>query len=87
MRVTTRNRDGMAFISVANSGPVILDPAVPSLFEPFRRLCPHTRPGAPEGAGLGLSIVQSVLTAHHGYVFARADPDGGLEITAMLPAG
>jgi signal transduction histidine kinase len=87
MRVTTGNRDGMAFISVANSGPVIPDPAVPSLFEPFRRLCPHAGPGAPEGAGLGLSIVQSVVTAHHGYVFARADPDGGLEITAMLPAG
>jgi signal transduction histidine kinase len=85
--VTTGNRDGMAFISVANSGPVIPDSAVPSLFEPFRRLCPHAGPDAPEGAGLGLSIVQSVVTAHHGYVFARADPDGGLEITAMLPAG
>jgi signal transduction histidine kinase len=87
IQVTTGNRDGMAFISVANSGPVIPYPAVPSLFEPFRRLCPHAGPGAPEGAGLGLSIVRSVVTAHHGYVFARANPDGGLEITAMLPAG
>ena len=47
---TTGTRDGMAFIAVANSGPVIPYPGVPGLFEPFRRRCPH---GGPAGTGLG----------------------------------
>ena len=83
LEVTTGSEDGMAFISVANSGPVIPDAEVPALFEPFRRRCPHD---GPAGTGLGLSIVQSVVSAHHGNVVARPGPHGGLEITAMLPA-
>jgi signal transduction histidine kinase len=84
IEVTTGREDGTAFISVANSGPVIPDAEVSALFEPFRRRCPHD---GPAGAGLGLSIVQSVVSAHHGNVIARPGPCGGLEITAMLPAG
>jgi signal transduction histidine kinase len=84
VQVTTGTKDGMAFIAVANSGPVIPDPEVPGLFEPFRRRCPH---GGPAGTGLGLSIVQSVVAAHHGQLFARPDPLGGLTVTAMLPPG
>jgi signal transduction histidine kinase len=37
------------------------------------------------GAGLGLSIVRSVARTH-GDAHARALPDGGLEVTARLPA-
>jgi signal transduction histidine kinase len=84
VEVSTGSRDGMAFISVANSGPVIPDAEVPSLFEPFRRLCPQ--PDAPDGSGLGLSIVASVVTAHHGYLSARPSPGGGLEVLVQLPA-
>jgi signal transduction histidine kinase len=83
IEVTTGSEDGMAFISVANSGPVIPDAEVPALFEPFRRRCQHD---GPAGAGLGLSIVQSVISAHRGNVVARPGSGGGLEITAMLPA-
>ena len=83
LEVTTGSEDGMAFISVANSGPVIPDAEVPALFEPFRRRCPHD---GPAGTGLGLSIVQSVVSAHHGNVVARPGPYGGLEITVVLPA-
>ena len=83
LEVTTGSEDGMAFISVANSGPVIPDAEVPALFEPFRRRCPHD---GPVGTGMGLSIVQSVVSAHHGNVVACPGPYGGLEITVMLPA-
>ena len=47
---------------------------VPSLFEPFRRLA--DRGGSPEGSGLGLSIVRSVVIAHHGQLTASARPSG-----------
>jgi signal transduction histidine kinase len=102
IEVSTGSRDGMAFISVANSGPVIPDAEVPSLFEPFRRMYPQPAtsgtpgaedaqgvlgtPDARDGSGLGLSIVQSVVTAHHGYLSARPSPGGGLEVLVQLPA-
>lgn len=37
------------------------------------------------GAGLGLSIVRSVVHAHDGEVSAVPRPDGGLTVTVVLP--
>jgi signal transduction histidine kinase len=82
--VSTGNRDGMAFIHVTNSGPVIDAAEVESLFEPFHRRPPANQ-AQPEGVGLGLSIVRSVVAAHLGQVTARPLESGGLEVTAWLP--
>jgi signal transduction histidine kinase len=84
VQVATGTRDGMAFIDVANGGPVIPSELVPSLFEPFRRLSGGS--GSPDGTGLGLSIVRSVAAAHHGQASAAARPTGGLEVRVLLPA-
>ena len=84
VEVATGTREGMAFIEVANSGPMIPAALVPSLFEPFRRL--SGRSGSPDGMGLGLSIVRSVAVAHRGYATARPRPAGGLEVSVSLPA-
>lgn len=35
--------------------------------------------------GLGLSIAQSVLTAHHATVTARSQPAGGLDTSVVIP--
>jgi len=96
VQVATGTRGGMAFIDVANGGPLIPEEAVPSLFEPFWRLSGRSglpdgtvSPGStesPSGTGLGLSIVRSVAIAHHGQVTARRRPAGGLEISVLLPA-
>jgi signal transduction histidine kinase len=83
VQVATGTRAGMAFIDVANGGPLIPPELVPSLFEPFRRL--SGRAGSPDGTGLGLSIVRSVALAHRGQATARPRPAGGLEITVSLP--
>jgi signal transduction histidine kinase len=83
VQVATGTREGMAFIDVANGGPLIPHELVASLFEPFRRLSDRT--GSPDGMGLGLSIVRSVALAHRGQVTARPRPAGGLEITVSLP--
>ena len=82
--VSTGNRDGMAFIHVTNTGPVIAAAEVESLFEPFHRHQPASQ-AQPEGVGLGLSIVRSVVAAHLGQVTARPGESGGLEVTAWLP--
>ncbi|HEY5398255.1 MAG TPA: ATP-binding protein [Trebonia sp.] len=68
---------------IANSGPFIPDDAVPSLFEPFRQM--EARTGVRDGAGLGLSIAQSVVTAHHATVTVRSQPAGGLDISVVIP--
>ncbi|QIV84167.1 sensor histidine kinase [Mycolicibacterium frederiksbergense] len=76
-------RDGLALLSVQNSGPAVGPAEVEGLFEPFRRL---TRTATTVGGtGLGLSIVRSVANAHGGQVQASSRPDGGLIVEVTLP--
>ena len=73
-------------IVVTNTGPVVPADAIDDLFEPFRRL-PADRTGSATGAGLGLSIVRSIATAHGGRVTARPNATGGgLTVRVGLPA-
>ncbi|MFD8530562.1 sensor histidine kinase [Streptosporangium canum] len=86
VRVTCRTRDdGRAEVEVGNSGPVVPPYEIPALFEPFRRLGADRLVTA-KGAGLGLSIVRSVVRAHCGEVTARPREGGGLTVTVVLPA-
>jgi signal transduction histidine kinase len=79
----TGTSDGAVYLQIANSGPFIPDDAVPSLFEPFRRM--EARTGVRDGVGLGLSITRSVVTAHRATVTARSQPAGGLDISVVIP--
>jgi signal transduction histidine kinase len=83
IQVETGIRNGMVFMDIANTGDPVPDDLLPDLFEPFRRGSPA--PGR-DGTGLGLSIVRSVATAHHGEVTAKRRPDGGLQVSVLLPA-
>ena len=83
VRVVTGSDDDVSYITVTNSGPLVPESAVTSLFEPFTRL--EGRVSNSRGAGLGLSIVTSVVNAHHGHLDAEALPDGGMKISARLP--
>ena len=83
IRLRTGISDGAAYLQIANSGPYIPDHAVPSLFEPFRRM--EARTGVRDGVGLGLSIAQSVGSAHQATVTARSQPAGGLDISVVIP--
>jgi signal transduction histidine kinase len=84
-----------AEVVVENSGPVVPPDAVPALTEPF-----HQHGGGPGadaarrrhraldgGAGLGLSIVAAVATAHAGTLHLAPRPAGGLRATVTLPGG
>jgi signal transduction histidine kinase len=83
IRLRTGSSDAAVYLEVANSGPLIPDDAVPSLFEPFRRM--QARTGVRDGVGLGLSIARSVVTAHRATVTARSQPAGGLDISVVIP--
>lgn len=71
-------------LTVRNTGATVPAEAVPVLFEPFRRLAAdRTEHGG--GAGLGLSIVRSITSAHAGTVSARPGSLGGLVVEVSLP--
>ncbi|MFI9117046.1 sensor histidine kinase [Streptomyces venezuelae] len=70
-------RTGPEGIEVSNTGPEVPPATVPLLFEPFRRLTERGTHGPGEGAGLGLSIVQSIARAHDATLEASANPEGG----------
>jgi len=81
--LATGVRDGTAFLRIANSGPQVPPDAVPSLFEPFRRM--EGRIGG-DGAGLGLAIARSVAAVHGTTVQAHSRPAGGLDVEVTLAA-
>jgi signal transduction histidine kinase len=85
VEVDTGRAGPLAVVRVANGGPRIPPDQVAALFEPFRRL-PSDRTASDRGAGLGLSIVRSVATAHGGTATAEALPGGGLQVRVELPA-
>lgn len=71
-----------AFLEVSNSGAPIPADRLPDLTEPFQRLSHRVAGSA--GSGLGLSIVQSVVTAHRGELELAALPAGGLIVRVRL---
>ena len=80
VQVTT----GSEGLVVTNSGPVVPSYEVESLFEPFRRL-QEVRTTVSRGIGLGLSIVRSIVRAHHGEITAEPRAAGGLTLRVRLP--
>ncbi|KAB2373109.1 HAMP domain-containing protein [Actinomadura montaniterrae] len=84
--IRTGMLDGYATVQVENTGPVVPAYEVERLFEPFRRLNAD-RVESAKGAGLGLSIVRSVVLAHRGAVYAVPRPGGGLIVTVRLQPG
>ncbi|WP_169988920.1 ATP-binding protein [Microbispora sp. H10836] len=70
-------------LTVRNTGPEVPAERLGDIFAPFRRLHTSRR----QGAGLGLSIVASIATAHGAAVRARPNPGGGLEVAVTFPTG
>jgi len=83
--IATTGADGRLARLVVETGGDILDPGlVGQLAQPFRRLRAD-RTGSDDGAGLGLSIVAAIASAHRGALDLRARPGGGLRVTITLP--
>ncbi|HWE31911.1 MAG TPA: HAMP domain-containing sensor histidine kinase [Solirubrobacteraceae bacterium] len=80
LEISARTSDGHVRLVVANGGTVIAPDDAEHLLEPFRRL-----DRTAGGVGLGLSIVRSVVHAHHGTIDVIAPHTGGLELRITLP--
>jgi signal transduction histidine kinase len=83
VEICTAQVSSQAVLRVRSSGEVIAPEAVTALFEPFYR--GGVARTAHDGAGLGLSIVRAVVTAHAGTVHGEPVPGGGLVVTVHLP--
>jgi signal transduction histidine kinase len=83
--VETGTRLGQAYLVVENSGPVIEPGSLDALVEPFRRGAGE-RHSSDGGFGLGLSIVEAIVSAHGGDLVLTARPEGGLRAEVRFDA-
>jgi len=84
VRLRVKSSNGTALLEVADSGPGVPPEALPHLFQRFYR-ADEVRSGESRGAGLGLSIVYSICTAHGGSVRIENIQPVGCQVTVGLP--
>nr|WP_307728486.1 ATP-binding protein [Massilia solisilvae] len=72
-----------AVITLADHGPGVPEDQIAQLLKPFTRL--DTARGQANGAGLGLAIVERVLTRHNAQLSLRNREGGGLVVQLALP--
>jgi len=84
--VTVSEMQGRATVEVADNGPGLSAEDAARIFDRFYRADP-SRSRAQGGAGLGLSIVSSIVGAHGGTVAAAPRPGGGSLFTMVIPRG
>jgi two-component system OmpR family sensor kinase len=77
-----------AVLEVADTGAGIAAEHLPHVFGRFYR-ADAGRPlvgGHRPGSGLGLALVQSIVTAHHGQVSLASVPGQGTTVRVVLPS-
>jgi len=83
-QVTVDRVNGAARIRVRDSGPGIPPAEQTRVFDPFYRV-ETSRSRESGGTGLGLTIARNIAEQHGGSIALANHPDGGLEVTLMLP--
>ncbi|HEX7122432.1 MAG TPA: HAMP domain-containing sensor histidine kinase [Gemmatimonadaceae bacterium] len=80
--ITVREEADVAVLEVRDEGIGMTPNELRELFVPFRRQRPDVAPGA----GLGLSVVRRIVTAHGGRVEVDSAPGRGSTFRVRLPA-
>jgi len=84
LNVQLKHQSKQLQICIADSAPSVPDHALPKLFERLFRV-DESRSRLSGGAGLGLSICQTIVQAHQGKMVATHSEFGGLAITISFP--
>jgi two-component system OmpR family sensor kinase len=84
IEIAVSTEDGVGRMSVADHGSGLRAEELDRIFEPFYRADP-SRSRDSGGAGLGLSIVSAVVTAHGGHVTVKETSGGGATFEVELP--
>lgn len=83
--ITVGEKDGLATVTVADTGIGIPEEHQARVFERFYRADKsHSKESG--GTGLGLSIVKHAVMYHHGSIRLESVPNGGTTVTVSLPA-
>jgi len=82
IRVEAARQDGWIIYTVTDDGVGIPADVMPVVFQPFEG---HASQGRRRGAGLGLSIVKSLVELHGGEVEIRSEEGKGTTATVRLP--
>ncbi|MGH3232874.1 MAG: sensor histidine kinase [Streptosporangiaceae bacterium] len=86
VQISTTITDGLAVVSVSNTGTLIPHDEVDRLFQPFQRLgTERIRQASGHGHGLGLAIVRAIAGVHGATLTAKAGAEGGLDIEVSFP--
>ncbi|HBC61597.1 MAG TPA: hypothetical protein DC058_10305 [Planctomycetaceae bacterium] len=83
IRVSCRPEGQQTVLEVSDDGIGISAEHLPRVFDRFFR-ADGSRSSA--GAGLGLSIAQSIIRAHHGDITIASEPGKGTVVSVRLPS-
>jgi signal transduction histidine kinase len=83
-KVTVDRINGAARIRIRDAGPGIPKAELARVFDPFYRV-ESSRSRESGGTGLGLTIARNIAEQHGGSIALANHPEGGLEVTLMLP--
>lgn len=84
IEISLTSRNGTGNIIIADSGIGISDSDVPKIFDRFYRV-DRARSRELGGAGLGLSIVHWIVSAHSGHIDVKSTPNHGSQFCVSLP--
>jgi two-component system NtrC family sensor kinase len=84
IRLSAQAEKDVFIVQVSDNGYGILEDELPHIFEQFYR--GSNALDQTSGAGLGLSIVRSVLESYQGRIWVESDPGQGTTFTVALPA-
>ncbi|MFA6249882.1 MAG: HAMP domain-containing sensor histidine kinase [Candidatus Shapirobacteria bacterium] len=83
--ISSRQHDAYLYLSVTDQGVGINSFDLPRIFDRFYRADQSRSASSPPGYGLGLSIAQKIITAHHGAISVVSKPGQGSTFTVKLP--
>jgi histidine kinase len=87
VRISAFRKQSEVFISIADTGIGISTDHLPFIFNRFYRT-DKSRARASGGSGIGLTIAQALVKAHHGRIWAESPGDGkGSTFFLSLPIG
>jgi len=80
LTITTRKKSPGIVLSVQDTGHGMTPEVRKKIFEPF-----FTTKPVGQGTGLGLSVVQGIIMAHHGKIQVTSKPEKGTKVEILLP--